>query len=670
MKRVILLAVGLLSVLAAVYAVPAKRGFNRYVQPDGSIVAARLVGDESGHYYVSEDGCPMLMDSLGTMCRAVIENGIISVGTPVGRSGASRSSTEVITTDDFAKAFRDAVREKRIHPVVNGPSAIAGGDGLPQNGLGLVTGSYPRRGKVRSLVFLVEYSDVEFNTPDPEQYFDSLFNQAGFCENGGTGSVRDYFLQQSGGLFDIHYDIYGPVRLSNKRSYYGGNSGTGGADVRPREMVLEAVEALKDKIDFSQYDFDKDGCVDNVFVVYAGEGEASGGPAESVWPHSWAVGGTHIYNGKRLYGYCCTNEWNTNGKPAPIGTFVHEFSHVMGLPDLYNTDDSRVSYTPGRWSVLDYGPYNNEGNTPPAFGAFERNAMGWLVPRTFRTSGVYQLEDIQKSNDCILIQSSDVNEFFLLENRQKTGWDAYLPGHGMLVWHVDFNQSIWDRNVVNNNASHNYVDIIEACGTADNYDMSVMGGYPFPGTSSVTDLSSYTDPALKVWRGNPVDVVIYDIDEADGVVSFHVERDFRYETPEALDGVAESASDITLRWRALEYAARYYLTVGYEEAGTVVPFAGYDGLDVGKVTEYHLSLDTDRSSVVFYVAGEDRSKNRSQNSNVATVTIGASGVKEVMAGPSAQVEYFTPHGIRVSDPGPGIYIRRKGSKIEKVVITK
>ena len=163
-------------------------------------------------------------------------------------------------------------------------------------------------------------------------------------------------------------------------------------------MVMEAAEALKDKVDFSQYDFDNDGCIDNIFVVYAGEGEASGGPAESVWPHSWVVTGTHIYNGKRLYGYCCTNEWNTNGKPAPIGTFVHEFSHVMGLPDLYNTEDSGVSYTPGEWSVLDYGPYNNEGNTPPSFGAFERNAMGWLVPRTIRVSGDYRLEDIQKSS--------------------------------------------------------------------------------------------------------------------------------------------------------------------------------------------------------------------------------------------------------------------------------
>ena len=114
----------------------------------------------------------------------------------------------------------------------------------------------------------------------------------------------------------------------------------------------------------------------------------------------------------------------------------------MGLPDLYNTEDSGVSYTPGEWSVLDYGPYNNEGNTPPSFGAFERSALGWLAPRTTRVSGDYRLEDIQKSNDCILIPSSGDNEFFLLENRQQAGWDTYLPGHGMLVWHVDFNQNI------------------------------------------------------------------------------------------------------------------------------------------------------------------------------------------------------------------------------------
>lgn len=667
MKRVISFAVGLLTAISAIYAVPARRGFNNYRQPDGSVVSARLVGDESGHYYVSESGYPMLMDSAGTLRLAFVEDGKISLGVSAAESGRGRTVSVVTSLSDFAKAFRAIKTEKRIHPAVG--SKDPSGEGLlPQNGLGLSSGNYPRHGKVRSLVFLVEYTDVAFSTPNPQEYFDKLFNQEEFSENGGTGSVRDYFLHQSSGIFDIHYDVYGPVKLANTRAYYGGNSG--GSDQNPRAMALEAVEAFKESIDFSKYDYDNDGNIDNIFIVYAGEGEASGGPAESVWPHSWSVTGTHIYNGKKLFGYCCTNEWMPGGKPAPIGTFVHEFSHVMGLPDLYNTEDSGVDYTPGEWSVLDYGPYNNEGNTPPAYSAFERNAMGWLVPRAVSASGEYQLEEIQKSNDCIIVLTSRTNEFFLLENRQQTGWDAYLPGHGMLVWHVDFNQYVWDSNTVNNNESHNYVDLIEACGEADSFNPAVMEGYPFPGTSEVTELSAETDPALKVWRGNPVDVFISDIAEDGGIISFYAERDFRYVTPEALNGEAESAADITLRWNPLEYAAKYYLTVGYEEDRAVVPFAGYDDLDVGKTTEYHVSLDTDRSSIVFYIVGEDRSKNRSQKSNTAVVTITSSGIADVMPGETGTPEYFTPQGIRVDNPGPGVYIRRTSSKTEKIVITK
>lgn len=160
---------------------------------------------------------------------------------------------------------------------------------------------------------LVEYSDVKFKIDDPSDYFTRLFNENGFSDYGGTGSVRDYFTDQSNGKFDIHYDVFGPVTLAGKRSYYGSNNSFGD-DSNPEGMVREAAELLKNEIDFSQYDYDNDGRIDNIFIVYAGEGEADGGPAESVWPHAFEITNGKTYNGKS----CTDTAASTNGSTTPV----------------------------------------------------------------------------------------------------------------------------------------------------------------------------------------------------------------------------------------------------------------------------------------------------------------------------------------------------------------
>lgn len=534
-----------------VFAVPARRGVFSFRQPDGTTVRVSLTGDESGHYYLAGDGTPMTVGSDGFLRSALAP----------GQS-----------TADFKKSFaarRSAGR--RIHPAVKAAqqrraqaAKASRADGsLPQQGMGLFTSNYPRTGKIRSLVFLVQYKDVKFKTPNAGAYFSHLFNQEGFSENGGTGSVRDYFLDQSNGLFDITYDVFGPMTLKNNRSYYGENyPDEDGDDRAPEEMAEEAVEFYKSQIDYSRYDYDGDGCIDNIFIVYAGEGEASYGPAESVWPHSWEVPDGKIYNGKQLYGYCCTNEVDYDGSSAPIGTFVHEFSHVMGLPDLYNTDDSDVDYTPGSWSVLDYGPYNNNGRTPAGYGAFERNAMGWLTPRLLDGPESVSLGDMQSANDCCLLQTPVETEFFLLENRQQTGWDKYLPGHGLLVWHIDFNQKVWDSNSVNNVESHQYAEIIEAGARCNNMRDDIMAEYPFPGTTGNTSLKFNTKPAMKTWAGADLGMPITKIKETAGVITFDIAKDISSVKPKAYDAVAASPAAVTFRWDAVEGAVRYILTAG------------------------------------------------------------------------------------------------------------
>ncbi|MDE6854652.1 MAG: M6 family metalloprotease domain-containing protein, partial [Muribaculaceae bacterium] len=530
---------------------------------------------------------PMLADETGRLCYAFADDG----GAITLAAGAN---------DSRVRGVRASVQARRSN-LERFRAAFAAS--IPQSGLGLFTSNYPREGKVRSLVFLVSYKDVDFTLDDPKDYFSRLFNEKGFADYGATGSVRDYFLDQSEGRFDITYDVYGPVTLANNRSYYGRNIGGAGNDAKPEMMVEEAAELLKNEIDFSQYDYDGDGNIDNIFIVFAGEGEATGGPAASVWPHAYNVEEGKYYNGKQLYGYCCVQEWLGSGgdnRPSPIGTFVHEFSHVMGLPDLYHTSDSYAAYTPGDWSVLDYGPYNNDGHTPPAYGAYERNAMGWIEPVVLDGPSSISLEHILTSNSCCLIPTEKQTEFFLLENRQQRGWDKYVPGHGMLIWHIDFNQSIFDSNIVNNSKSHQYVDIVEANGLTNNMSTSVMAGYAFPGTANVTSFTSETRPALVSWAGKSIGLPITDITETDGVISFLVDGGLTsLDRPSAPVMTAADDGSVTVAWSPVENAAGYIVNVyseGHIPGSFTTQETSYTVTGCRPETEYYATVRAYRGS--------------------------------------------------------------------------
>lgn len=506
------------SVALAASAVPAKRGIHNIPQPDGSTMPVLLVGDEHRHIYLTPDSLPITTGADGYMEYArLAESGdaLLTTGVRATADAALRTPAEhaVIASID-ARATRRAILSPSRKP--SRRRAIA------QSGLGLFAdNAFPKKGDVKALVILVEYSDVQFTTPDPAKYFTDMLMKEGFDEYGGTGSARDYFVENSMGQFRPEFDCYGPVTLPQKRSYYGGNN-SWDEDKAPEDMIVHAVSILDPDVDFSQYDTDGDGWVDNVYVFYAGLGEASGGSADTVWPHSYNIyygaGKTCIADGVRFDYYACSNEWE-GSRPDGIGTFVHEFSHVMGLPDLYSTASSST-VTPDTYSVLDYGPYNNDGRTPPAYSAFERNALGWNEPVVLDGPASVSLDHILDSNISYLIPTEKDTEFFLLENRQQTGWDEFIPGHGMLVWHIDYEPSLWTQNSVNNTKSHQYVDIVEAGGSANSNSATTMRAYPFPGTRNKTSFTSSTTPALKSWAGKAIDMPITNIKETDGVITF------------------------------------------------------------------------------------------------------------------------------------------------------
>lgn len=571
----------LLSLLAAVtvaagftaFAVPAKPGLRTYTQPDGTQLTVRLVGDERCHYYLTDDDYPLLPDAQGRLCYAVedaqgqpVASNVVAGATP--RRGAAARS--------ILQANDPAVLIEKIRIGRQAASRMK----VPQTGMGLSSTNFPHVGDIKSIVVLVEYKDVKFKTASPNQYFTDLLNKQGFSQQGGTGSCRDFYMDASHNLFRPQFDVYGPITLSQNMSYYGGND-MWGKDKNPEKMAIEACQQLNATVDFSQYDLDNDGYIDNVYVFYAGQGEASGGSSDTVWPHSWEIaaagGGTYTFDGKVLNHYACSNEWE-GGRPDGIGTFCHEFGHVMGLPDLYATDYNH-SKTPGEWCLMDQGSYNNGSRTPPTLGAFERNALGWMELEQLTDACSVDLPNILDSNKAYIIPNPNKSsEFFLFENRQLTGWDSYLPGHGMLIWHIDFVQSKWDSNVVNNTSTHQYVDIEEA-----NNSVTNRAGNPFPGTANKTSFTGTTNPAFKTWSGTVIDMPITNIAEKNGLITFDVKGGLielaDVTSVAAVDSLSTPYS-LTINWPKVDKATGYVLDV-WTDNGGVSYVEGYQGKILG-----------------------------------------------------------------------------------------
>lgn len=571
-RRPAIIALAAMLMTTGIYAVPAKPGLLTMRQADGTELKVRLVGDERSHYYLSDDGY-LLSESGGMFyyadadSRGAIVRSDIVARPQAERTPAARRYLEGVRMDRVLEALseRRAATVSRydsrpsVRPSAASPARTPARGGAPQRAVGLFDTGFPSRGEQKGLVILVEYQDVKFNTDNPGDYFSRMLNEDGFSDNGGTGCAAEYFRTSSMNQFRPEFDVYGPITLSHGMSYYGGNDYAGN-DQHPEQMVIEACQQLDAEVDFSEYDRDGDGFIDNVFVFYAGRGEASGGSANTVWPHSWNVTSAtdtpYIFDGVRLDRYACSNEWE-GGRPDGVGTFIHEFSHVMGLPDLYATSYTSA-FTPGAWSVLDYGPYNNGGCTPPLYSVYERYSLGWLNPTVIDGPADIRLRDIG-SNEACIIPTGDPNEFFLLENRQQTGWDTYIPGHGMLVWHVDFDEMVWAQNTVNNIPSHQYVDLEEA----DNSRSEVSrAGDAFPGTSRVTSFTDDTSPSMRTWSGQALNLPITDITENGGIIRFAVAGGRAVpDAVKALEATDVTGISFTANWEPSPVATSYKISV-------------------------------------------------------------------------------------------------------------
>ena len=309
------------------------------IQGDGSSISVRIVGDEFHHYYTLLDGTPVRCDA----------------------NGMYIPDASVVKEPVAARKARRIAQEQ------------------------MVGGSFPLTGSPKSIVILVNFQDLKFQYKLED--FERMLNTSGYKENDGIGSARDYFIACSDSAFAPIFDCYGPVTLSQSYAYYGANSGSNNS-VHADKMVIEACDLVADAgVDFAQYDTDNDGRIDNVFIYYAGHNEAEGGGANTIWPHRSAIMGDERVNGKRIYDYACTSELrgSAGNGMCGIGTFCHEFGHVLGLPDYYDTGYNQ--YTVGTWDIMCSGSYNGSGKTPPSYTAGERFQLGWLKPVQLKDAG-------------------------------------------------------------------------------------------------------------------------------------------------------------------------------------------------------------------------------------------------------------------------------------------
>ena len=508
MKKLLLSTVFLAGMSLSLHAVPALNRTILKTLPNGNTLEIQLNGDENFHYTTLPDGTLITEADNGYFYYATINTETNEItATPYrvdlplpSKAKASNASTESVAGQ--LEQMKQTNLKRRMVPHASRPTKL--------NAVNADHG----------VVILANFKDVKFKYTKED--YEKMLNEEGYSDYSSTGSARDYFIDSSYGKFSPTFEVYGPYDLSKNMSEYGGNDRSG-SDRNPTGMVVEVCKlAEADGVDFSKYDTDNDGYVDNVYVFYAGKGEANGGSEDTVWPHRWVIDPTYNFSGTKedtkvsgvyLYDYACSNEICEENQHyigndlQGVGTFIHEYGHVLGLPDLYNTSYGNTR-TPDIYDVMDCSNYLNFGRTPVSYSAYERMFCEWVTPeQIFPDGNSTQVElPLIAEGKVLLITANgkehnmdgknpDPNEFYLLENKPDTGWDYYAnvtasPNYaqkgdkGMLITRVKYVSFLWDNNMVNNNSSNMGVSYVT------NSTQTYPYYYPmFPGKRNATSIT-------------------------------------------------------------------------------------------------------------------------------------------------------------------------------------
>lgn len=550
MKKLYLMLSMLFAFGAAANAIPAKKLQKVITLTNGTQVSVELRGDEYLSWWEGTDG---------TAYRATADENVFE-------------AFDLEAQKPAAAARRARAEQGRVARLARVKNSLKGADDK-MRGLGGDHITY--KGVKKGLVVLVDFKNKKFADGHDLEYYKNVINGKDFSdeEEGYVGSVRDYFLAQSNGQFELDFDVVGPVTMSKNYGYYG-NDGAYQKDEKVYEMIKEACDGIQDKVNLKDYDWDGDGEADQVFFLYAGLGQASGGSPGTIWPHEselryWPCGVLSYPTGK-INTYACANELQpeTQGSSryisAGIGTICHEFSHCLGFADMYDTTGGG-GYGMSVFDVMDQGSYNGNGFVPCNYTAFERIYAGWVEPIELIDPAT--VKDMKSVSDYgrpfIMYNYKNTNEYFLLENRQNTGWDEGLYGsNGLLIVHVNYVPSRWANNSVNSSAEKiQCCTVVNADGSRENTQYSLQGDlYPYEvkGVTMNDEFTDESEPAAKLYTKNSdnsyaLGIPITNIKRSKGSISFLVcGGDDKNVIDNTFNGVVDGINGVTVANKAAD----------------------------------------------------------------------------------------------------------------------
>lgn len=463
-----------------------------FKQPDGSKITILLKGDEKVKWAETLDGYIILFNQEGTYEYAVLnsEKQLIPSGIQANNK-ALRTIAENNFLLNIPKFLQYSAEQIQMMSSVWNVYQSESQNAFPTTGN-------------RSLVcILIGFTDLAFTKTQTD--FNNLFNQINYSVGGATGSVKDYYLENSYNQLNLTVTVAGPYTASNTMAYYGANDVNG--DVRPRELIAEAVNLANPAVNYANFDNDNNGSVDGVYVIYAGYGEEAGGGANTIWAHAWSLASTLTLDGKTISKYSCSAELSGNSgvNISNIGVICHEFGHVLGAPDFYDTDYStggQFSGT-GNWDMMASGSWNNGGKTPAHHNAYTKTMVyNWASYTNLSSASQITLNNAAENlNSFYRYNTATSNEYFLIENRQQVKFDAYIPGHGMIIYHV---HSLIGTSGINTTHPQKMYPVCASATTnpsssPSDYGIINSGGCPFPGSSAKTSFTDATTPWAKSW---------------------------------------------------------------------------------------------------------------------------------------------------------------------------
>jgi len=547
LRRLPFLIALLFSVPLLLQASPARKGPVMLLQPDGTFVQAYLTGDEHGHLVLTPDGCSLMQDADGWWCyvRYDYYGHRLNTGEHAGdpdTPGEVIAASRIIPYELLRRQRNSRLR--RLMPLQARQQARTRSMLSDEGNSGIRHG----------LIILAQFQDLEFKFSRDD--FERIVNGS------EATTALSYFKDQWKDSYSFRFDITPIVTLPETYAYYGENDDEG-QDGKAAEMIVDACKAVGSDVDFSAYDNDGDGEVDNVFVFYAGPNESEGAGDNHIWPHMWYVqsgaGITYRRDGVLVDNYACTSELrlddnlSTFTTLATIGTFCHEYTHTFGIADLYDTDnEGSGGHAEGMWNcidLMDAGNYNDKGRTPPNYSAVERWFFGMSAGRQL-TEGRHTLRPVHESGDYFYLPTDDEGEIYLLECRKDEGWDAHIGGNGLLVYHIDLSErpagesesasktvtalERWSLNEVNARPERQCVDLVEPDPEArEKYQTAVknrnynaiytLASHAFWPYGDISTYTCDTDPAFLFWSGAECPLGLTDIRRnANGSVSFTV----------------------------------------------------------------------------------------------------------------------------------------------------